>query len=464
MLIPWVYFIKEDEQLLIENPTRRWTHNGPGSYTALPFERVSRRKGVTLGPTDYLHVRDKVTGEVHTEYGPKLFFPLASEELSVVMKAIPLKNNQYVRLLDKRTGVLRVERGEKSVYLSPTEDVLDDVKTGINIDEHTAVLARDTTSGQLTLITEPQVLIPAPNQEIVEARRRILLEDHEAVVIKDKAGQYTVRRGTDAERAFFLQPYTQLVQFFWSTGVNKEARTLKFTHLDMRPKFMWYEFTARTRDNVELTIGITIFWQIVDVAAMIRSTDDTPGDVCSHARSTILQAVSKVTLEEFLAGFNTLVKQAVLESTDSFYGERGVKLHAVEVRSVACKDSATQSILMDIIQETTNRLNRLQKQESENEVRLKQINGEIEAEEARRRLLELLREHKRAEGQMQGQAEADQVQAFLAGLSDDLPLMEKVALFNSLRKREALEALSAGNASLYFTPADVDLTIETRRN
>src|SRR5690606_29775127 len=141
-----------------------------------------------------------------------------------------------------------------------------------------------------------------------------------------------------------------------------------------------------------LVIGITFFWQIVDVGRMVRSTDDAPGDICSHARSRIIQAVSQVSLERFLASFNPIIGATGPGGGAAFYGERGVGLRAGEVRSLACKDPATQRVLQEIIQETTNRLNRLQQQESENEVRLRQIRGEIEAEELRGRLMEVRRE------------------------------------------------------------------------
>lgn len=464
MIVPWVYFLKEDEQTVIESFTRRRTVNGPGIFVSKPFEQVRLRKGLTLGPTDYLRVKDTLTGEVHNEIGPKLYFPKASEEVVEQFEAIPLKHNQYIRLLDTRTGIIRVERGESSVYLNPTEKIIQNVQDGVNIDEHTAVVVRNVESGQLDLITEPQVFIPAPNQEIVKVSKRIRLEDHETVVIKDKAGKYLFRKGSDPERSFFLDPYSELVKFRWSTGIHKDQRALEIAQIDSRPKFMWYEFEARTQDNVELVLGITFFWQITDVEAMIKTTDDTPGDICSHARSAIIQSVSRVTLETFLAEFNTVVGQAVLETDDAFYVERGVKLHAVEVRSISCKDAETQHVLQEIIRETTNRLNRLQKQESENEVKIKQLNGEIESEEMRRKLLEIQRQNVQAAAQMEGAAEAVKVRAFFEGLGDPISLADKVSIFNTLRKQDMLEKLSKGTAQLYFTPTDVDLSIETRQN
>jgi hypothetical protein len=506
MLIPWVFFLKDDEQLLVETFTRRRVVNGPTTFFGTPFDRLRRRKALTLGPTEYLHVRDTLTGQVRTERGPQLYFQGANEEFGQRQTAMPLKRNEYVhvldkrtgairtergessvylepteallgetkqtaitlkrneylRVIDKRTGIIRVERGENSVYLEPTEEMLEGVKAGINIDEHTAVLVRDLQSGQLSLVTEPQVFMPAPHQEIVEARRRILLEDHQVVVIRDKEGKYEFRRGAGEARSFFLEPYAQLVQLLWSTGLHKDQRTLKITHFDLRPKFMWYEFEARTQDNVEIVIGITFFWQIVDIETMMRATDDAPGDLCSHARSAIIQSVSQVPLDQFLADFNALVRRAVLDAGDAFYAERGAQLNAVEVRSITCKDAATQRILLEIIQETTNRLNRLQKQSSENEVQVKQIEGQVEAEARRARWLELRRQNAETEALTVGQGEAQRVRAFIDGLGTELPIDAKLALFNTLRKQEALERLSQGTAQLYFTPQDVDLTIESR--
>ncbi|HEY9727950.1 MAG TPA: SPFH domain-containing protein [Chroococcales cyanobacterium] len=511
--------------------------------------KVTLRKALILGPTDYIRIRNLLTGELHNEIGPKLCFLNANEEVAKSLSAIPLKRNQYVKLIDQRTGVIRMVRGETSLYLNPTEEMLGKVEEGINIDEeiavlvrdvesgqlqliaqpqvflpaanqeivelrkrillkqnqyvklidkstgeirivrgecsfylnpnqellgqiregvnideHTAALVRDVESGQLQLVAEPQVFFPAANQEIVELRKRILLEDHEAVVIKNRLGQYQIRRGTDAERAFFLQPYSQLVEFCWSRGAHKDKRDLKFSHLDSRPKFMSYEFDVRTQDNVELVIAITLFWQIIDIESMIRSTDDATGDVCSHARSSIIQSVSQSTLERFLSSFNDLVREAVLSPNDRFYVDRGVQIHSVEVRSISCKDPETQRILMEIIQETTNRLNQLQKQESSNEVQLRQIHGEFEAEQLKGQLLELRRKHAKTEATSQGEAEAIRVKAFLDGLGEQTSTADKILIFNTLRKQDAITALSTGTAQLYFTPADVDLSIETRQS
>lgn len=461
MLFPRLFFLQEDEQLLVKAFTRQFVINGPRSVFVRPLWRVERRKGRTLGPTDYVLVRNTLSGKLRNAYGPALFFLEAEDEIQESRQGLTLKKNEYVRLLDQKTGIERVVRGETTTYLEPTEKVTQRVQAGINIDDETAVLIRDIQSGQLSLVTEKQVFIPTAYQAVVEVRKRIRLEDNEAVIIKDEHGRYLFRRGDHEERAFFLQPHHELVKLWWSSGIHKEQKNLQITKFDLRPKFMWYEFEARTQDNVELVLGVTFFWGIDDLEKMIATTDDTPGDICSHARSAILQAVSQVTLEQFLASFNEIIRVTTLEGDTSFYTNRGVILYAVEVRSVASKDASTQKVLQEIINETTNRINRLQKQESENEVKLKQMQGEIETERQRTQLLELRRQHVQIEGALAGEAEALRVRAFLEGLGDDVSMSEKIALFNTLRKQAALERLSEGNAQLYFTPADVDLTIRT---
>ena len=109
------------------------------------------------GATTAVVVRNTLTGELRNVIGPCLYFPDAHDELVTKEEALPLKKNEYVRIVDTKTGAMRVERGEQSVYLGPTEELVGPVQSGVNIDERTAVLVRDTASGQLDLITAPQV-------------------------------------------------------------------------------------------------------------------------------------------------------------------------------------------------------------------------------------------------------------------------------------------------------------------
>merc|ERR1719421_1353197 len=173
--------------------------------------------------------------------------------------------------------------------------------------------------------------------------------------------------------------------------------------LDLRPQFMSFEFNTRTSDNVELVLEGTFFWQIVDVARMVATTGDTTGDISQHARSKFIQKVSQVTLKEFMDNFNALASEAQ-GADDDFYKRRGVKIHSLEVTAYRCQDASTARILEQIIQETTNRMNRLSQQESENEIKMFAMAGEIERETRRAELLKVLQAHKLMEARNEGEA------------------------------------------------------------
>merc|ERR1712159_577387 len=67
--------------------------------------------------------------------------------------------------------------------------------------------------------------------------------------------------------------------------------------------------------------------------------------------------------------FNEIARRAH-SADDEFYAARGIKIHSLEVTRYQCADKSTAKILEQIIMETTNRMNRLSCQESENEVQL----------------------------------------------------------------------------------------------
>jgi len=353
-----------------------------------------------------------------------------------------------------------------------------------------------------------------------------------------------------------------------------------------------YEFSTRTKDNVELQLGVTFYWGIASVEQLVGTTSDPPGDVCSHARSTIIQAISQMSLEDFLANFNKVVSNAIFAAplptaqqvsgrsvvvgaaapapapaaaaaghghvaataitqshaqsgfpygksggdgvggdgggfrrknstgnetnetaspplahahatakgmaikgmatategmermermegvegmaaqgmaVDSFYTDRGLSIQGIEVRSIACKDHDTQRILQEIIKENTNRISRLQHQESANEVTLRKLQGEIDNERMRGKLVDIQQELASKEGQLVGRQEASRVRAFMTGLStmkaegmdEELTVEQRLQIFSTLRKGEALKNLSQSNGkcSMYFTPNDVDLKL-----
>merc|ERR1719271_1219852 len=354
---------------------------------------------------------------------------------------IVLLNNQYARLVDSATGDVRVERGEQTIVPGPYEDVAEQ-KDAVYVDDETAVLVLSTETGQQRLVTDKGLFFPGKHDRIEEVRKLIRVEPHEVAIARDNAGKYHFYSGRGDEHrdehakeptagscpnkdatgtTFFLRPHEELVTMMWSSGTSPEdlkanvvrnAKAVAFkvpvTKIDMRPQYAFFEYTVRTTDNVELVLEGTIFWQVSDVAKMIERTGDPKGDVWYHARSSLIQAVSKVTLETFMQSFNTIVLEAA--ATDkAFYDARGVVLHNLEVVRYEPKDAETGRTLQAIIQETTNHINRMQQQRSQNEVEKEKMAALIEIEKQRAGLIKEKTTNEKLEASVAGEAEGSRL-------------------------------------------------------
>merc|ERR1711977_622742 len=107
-------------------------------------------------------------------------------------------------------------------------------------------------------------------------------------------------------------------------------------------------------------------------------------------------------------------------------------------------------------------MNRLSQQESENEVKLFKMQGQIKQEEQKKDILEIQLTHQKEEARVNGVAEANQVKAFMQELETEVPnLQDRIKTWETLRKGDALQAISMGQANLVYTPNDVNLSIRS---
>ena len=468
-------------KLLDKSTGKRWVVRGPTLLVPEPtWEVITTAEAISLKRTEYVRLIDDTTGQIRVERGEQMVFPGSTEKIleedGDKLTAINLKVFQYVKIIDNATGKIRVVRGEATVFLGATESLIGGKKAdAVAIDTDTAVQVRSKRSGELILVSKEHtealsaggLFFPKPEEEIVSVDKLIKLADYECMIIRNAKGELSFYYGDDSKRgtrprAFFVPPHHSVYSLTWSRGRRREKRDLKIERLDLRPQFMSFEFNTRTSDNVELVLEGTFFWQVADVERMVQMTGDTTGDISQHARSKFIQRISQVTLKEFMDNFNQLASEAQ-EADDMFYANRGVSIHSLEVTAYRCQDASTARILEQIIQETTNRMNRKSKQESDNEIKMYALTGEIEQETRRAELLKVLQSHKLMEAANEGEAEAQRVKAFLEKTADSVPALEqRVALWNVLRKQDALKAVSSGPARLYFTPSDVNLSIETK--
>merc|ERR1712224_657948 len=100
--------------------------------------------------------------------------------------------------------------------------------------------------------------------------------------------------------------------------------------------------------------------------------------------------------------------------------------------------------------------------ESENEVQLFKIEGDINEETKRADLLQIQKSNSDLQNQIDGSGEAEKVKSFLAALEKNVPqLPDRIKMWQTLRKQDALGVLAGENTKLYYTPEGCNLSIET---
>jgi hypothetical protein len=450
-----------------------------GMFMPAAYEQIlAVQDARLLNESEYAVLKDELNGQLHNEVGPKLLQVGAYEKLLRVENKVVLQEHEYLRLLNKRTGAERVLQGPMTVVPEPNEQMPEGKKFAVFLTTDTAALVLNRTTGQQHLETALGVFVPGPYERVLVTRGKIRVLPHEAVMVRNEEGDVTVRSGADsagssADSAFFLPPYSKLVSMTWSSyeqpGVEEPAPKVEVTKIDLRAQKMFFKYEVRTGDNVKLRLEGTIFWQVKDVAKMISMTSDPAGDVSQHARSALIQAVSKAPLSKFMSGFNNITKEAFrLQAADGFYAERGVELQSMEVTRFDCVDEETALVLQQIIQETTNRINDLQKAESENEVRSARLRADITLEAQRTELIRTQSENSQLEAEMLGQSDgtklAQSAVTFIDGLHGSVPnissRLELYRLHQTTRGRNTdTKNLASGTSKLFLTPQDLDLRL-----
>ena len=152
-------------------------------------------------------------------------------------QAWALKCNEWVKVEDQKLGTIRTEKGEKVVWLGPMERFVQYSKQkAIEVDENTSVLIRNNRTGQQRLVTEKQAFFPGDDEDIMEVRTLYKLADYEAMIVRDVKGEDKFYFGKNqADRAFFLPPYSEVVKMVWSKGRRRDQRNLVITKVDLRP-------------------------------------------------------------------------------------------------------------------------------------------------------------------------------------------------------------------------------------
>jgi len=482
-----IHNLDPQQQLLVKDPNGYWVQNGPWSGCLVTHREKVIRSGTLLEPQQYAVVKSIQTGLSHNELGPQFLFLGPYDILVEVKTTFVLLKGQYVRLVDEAGGAQRVLLGPQAVVPEPTEIAPAGVQQVYFLDAETALLIRDKQTGTQRLVAEAGAYTPKADEEVIEERRLLHVLPYEAMVVRDASGQLTLHSGAEGDgtgSAFFLPPYHELVEMHWSdfskppdqqtTGEVQVADQQTMNHnpvtmVDMRSRMMHFAYEVRTSDSVKLILEGTIFWRIKNLSMTVAATADPEGDVWHHARSSLIQAVSKVTLQTFMSGIDSTATEAFgTQALDSFYADRGVELQSMEVTKFDCVDPETAVILQAIIQESTNKINKLTLQASENEVAAAALAAEIQLAKQKTELIETQAENLRIQSMKQGEADglqlAGDANAFMTGLNQSVPdVSTRIDLYTlrhqlSSRNKDT-HNLASGTAHLFVAPDDLNLKL-----
>ncbi len=154
-----------------------------------------------------------------------------------------------------------------------------------------------------------------------------------------------------------------------------------------------------------------------------------------------------------------LIASVNSDKDDTFYESRGVNVIRVEVLQKRCKDPEIQKIFKQIIDEKTNRIKNIEKQEADNEIKLRELNGQIDAAKLNGTLVKIKKENERQENQADGIAEGSRIQNFIGNLGDDIPLEKKLQIYFDIQNSRRLDMITQSNTTLYLTPKEVDTKV-----
>jgi len=155
--------------------------------------------------------------------------------------------------------------------------------------------------------------------------------------------------------------------------------------------------------------------------------------------------------------------------SDMFYVDRGVTVTNLEVTSFQCTEAQTQQGLQEQVRETTRRINRLQIQESENEVAKVRQQGELLLEQERTKLLQQQAANEELQAKTAGEAagllQVSGASVFIKGLEESVPnetaRVELYKLREKVRARnvDTSSIASLKEATLFMTPDDLNMRI-----
>eukprot|EP00927_Polykrikos_kofoidii_P065850 TRINITY_DN6156_c0_g1_i1.p1 TRINITY_DN6156_c0_g1~~TRINITY_DN6156_c0_g1_i1.p1 ORF type:complete len:959 (-),score=164.32 TRINITY_DN6156_c0_g1_i1:199-3075(-) len=155
-----------------------------------PKDKVEEiRKPTVIKLLEYAVIKHEREGSFRHEAGPARVILGAYEALVAVKPKILLQKNEYVKLVNKMDGNVRVLKGPDTIVPEPSEDGLDGfvhiIRKAIVVGEQNRVIILNRATGQRELMTEEGIFFPGPDQQILSEPSAIVLRSQEYAVVQN---------------------------------------------------------------------------------------------------------------------------------------------------------------------------------------------------------------------------------------------------------------------------------------
>ncbi|MBI2551287.1 hypothetical protein HYV73_02990 [Candidatus Uhrbacteria bacterium] len=320
--------------------------------------------------------------------GPRKFIPHKDILVKERRRAIALTDTQGVFIQNDDTGVVRLERGPKSIFLEQNESLWDKILT----EEELQALGFK----EQTIDKDSRVLSATPRARAKNSDAVVIdLEDNEAICIFD-GNKSRVEFGP---KILFLGQHERPKVLFISGGVPIRPSVLRLSKLKLGPDFIRDRLSVRTRDNATLTLDVNFRWRFQvdrEHPEKIFATKDFIGFAAQSLSSEIRETAAAHTFEDFHAKAAELIKKAVFQGKEGrVFPENGLEIFGVDVESITPTDKEIASKLADAIKSNVDIVTHRIKEEAQLESQLRLIEGRARNAKAEKQLIELQVENDR---------------------------------------------------------------------
>jgi major vault protein len=377
---------------------------------------------------------DRTPGDRWTVVGPCEYVPPVEVEIVKKYSAIPLDETEGIYVRNIKTGAVETVIGR--TYLLGPEEELWEKQLSSDVERLLSFPQNDSKGMKLH---ENMDFVPEKRDKTKVVAYRT--PHNSAIQIYDY--RQKTSRVVWGPGLVMLQPDEQFTILSLSGGKPKKQNQIHSLSLSLGPDFMTDVVIVETSDHARLQIQLSYNWFFdinrsdAEDAAKIFQVPDFVGDACKAIASRVRGAVASSTFDDFHKNSSEIIRYAVFGRDENgnikerfVFPSNKLVITNIDIQSVEPVDQRTREALSASVQQAIEITTKSQEaaarhdaerkaQEAEGLLERQKLKDEIEAEKARKALLELQAEssavqssgHAKAEARARAEAASIEIQA-----------------------------------------------------